>query len=975
MRGVGARWLLAAAITIIFIVFVGEARADDVADEADLQFMLGAEAYQRGDYKTALEHFHASNRLVPNKNVVFNLARTYEKLAKFPEAFRYFTQALEAETDKAARERIEAMLAQLRANVVVFEIVTDPPGATLYIDRRDLGARGESPLKLGLLPGRYTLIAELPGHYPAQTTLEGNQLGSSVKAALKLAPILGKVRVGGAAIGAAVSVDDAAAPPRCRVPCTLELAPGRHTLFVEQTGFRGVELAVDVAAQKTVKLRPKLERLTGTLLVSSDERGALIEIDEQAMGFTPTIVTLPVGEHRMRVSLEGFRPIVRQVTVTSGRRERIDLTLTQSEEVTAAARVTQSVEEAPSSVTIIPRQELVAFGYPTIAEALRGVPGVYLWDDRSYVTLGFRGLGRLGSYGNRLLVLYDGHPTNDNWIGSSYVGYDSRTDLGDVERIEVVRGPGSVLYGTNAFSGVLNVVTRQRNVPRGVEVGVSTAGAGVARGRVRADARIGRDFGIWTSIAGAHARGRDFFFPEFVTETPPEIAGNARGVDGFRAGTLAGRAFWRSVTAQWFLHSYSKQLPTGVYETLLADPRTRQTDTRGFVEARLEPRLNRELQLLSRVYLNHYRFRGLYPRAPGSGGLEVDTFRGSWAGFEQRVVLTPAPPLRLTLGGEGQLHFEVEQRAQDEAGVFLDDSRPFEVGAAYLLADGELSPAVRVSGGARLDAYSTFGRSLNPRAALILRPYERGNTKLLFGKAFRAPSVYELYYNDGGITQRASPELSPESIYSVEVEHSHRFSPTVIGSAAVYSNYVTNLITTRGGGDSADPLYYSNSAFPLLTMGAELGLRREWRQGWMVAANIGYQRSRYLKSESADDLFTLREPQELRRVENSPEQSASFKGAIPLFSRAATLASRLTLEGLRYDAFEREGEADQRTTDPALLWDVIFSAREQRYGLAYSFGVYNAFDWRYSTPVSREFRQRSIEQNGRTLLLSLELSL
>src|SRR3970282_2179093 len=125
---------------------------------------------------------------------------------------------------------------------------------------------------------------------------------------------------------------------------------------------------------------------------------------------------------------------------------------------------------------------------------------------------------------------------------------------------------------------------------------------------------------------------------------------------------------------------------------------------------------------------------------------------------------------------------------------------------------------------------------------------------------------------------------------------------------------------------------------------------------------------------SAEDLFELRESPELRRVENSPAQSASLKGAVPLFSRAATLARRLSFEGLRYDAFEREGEAEQRTTDPALLWDVVFSAREQRYGLAYSVGVYNAFDWRYATPVSREFRQRSIEQNGRTLLLSLELS-
>ena len=189
-----ARWLMAAAMALTVCLFVHRAFADDVADEADLRFSLGAEAYQRGDYRTALEHFHVSNRLVPNRNVVFNIGRCYEQLGKFPEAFRYYTQALEGEPDKAARERIEAMLTRLRANVALFEVSSDPPGATLYIDRRDLGARGESPRSLGLSPGRYKMIAELSGYYPAETTVENKQLGSSVEVSLKLEPILGRVR-------------------------------------------------------------------------------------------------------------------------------------------------------------------------------------------------------------------------------------------------------------------------------------------------------------------------------------------------------------------------------------------------------------------------------------------------------------------------------------------------------------------------------------------------------------------------------------------------------------------------------------------------------------------------------------------------------------------------------------------------------------------------------------------------------------
>ena len=79
------------------------AQADDVADEADTQFNLGAEEYQAGNFERALSHFLSSNRLARNKNVLFNIARCYEQLRRFPEAHRYYTRALEAENDAPRR--------------------------------------------------------------------------------------------------------------------------------------------------------------------------------------------------------------------------------------------------------------------------------------------------------------------------------------------------------------------------------------------------------------------------------------------------------------------------------------------------------------------------------------------------------------------------------------------------------------------------------------------------------------------------------------------------------------------------------------------------------------------------------------------------------------------------------------------------------------------------------------------------------
>ncbi len=962
----------ALAFTLLCALAV-DARADDSADEADLKFNLGAEAYQRRDYRTALEHFLASNRLVPNQNVVYNIARCYEQLKQYPEAFRYYSQALAAEQESAARERIQKALDQIRRFVAVLEIETQPPGATIYVDRRDLGPRGESPRALGLSPGQYTVIAELPGYYPAEQRAPATAAGQTRRIMLALEPILGKVSIGPGVSGASVRIDDPKGNVACVAPCTLDLSPGRHVLHFERTGYRDGETLVDVVARRSLSVNPRQEALTGSLVVSTDEPGAVIEVDGRRLGFTPAVLSLPVGVHQVRLLLGGFRAVERSVVIASGTETRLEIALTQTEEVTAASRVTESVEDAPSSVSIVPYKELHVMRYPTIAEALRGTPGVYLWDDRSYVTLGFRGLGRLGSYGNRVLVLVDGHPLNDNWIGSSYVGYDARVGLEDVERIEVVRGPGSVLYGTNAFSGVVNVVTRREEQP-GTQTSITAVGDGVARAHVRSNARLGEKSGMWASIGVARGEGRDFFFPEYVADTPPEVAGNARGADGFQAGTLEGRLWSDWASAGWYIEVHNKRIPSGIYDTILADPSAEQRDARYSLELKAEPRFTDELSGMTRLHLNHYRFRGGYPRAEADGGLEIDTFRGSWAGLEQRLEWRASDAFRLTVGGEGQLHFQVEQQASDNAGFFLDESRPFEIGAAYALVDGQVSPALRLSAGARLDVYSTFGSSVNPRAALIVKPYARGNLKVMGGKAFRAPSVYELYYNDAGFTQIVSDKLQPESIYSFEIEHTHRFSPTVTGSAALFTNYIKGLILEAGEGDEANPIYYVNSKAPIATVGGELGLRRDWRQGWMLGVSYAYQHSRFLRSGSLSDLVSLEKSPDYRKVANSPEHLASIKGAVPIIGRAVTLGSRLTFEAGRYDRNELATDEPQQKTDAFAVWDVVFSGEEARWGLSWAAGVYNAFDWRYSLPVSSEFRQDSIQQSGRTLLLSAELS-
>ena len=969
------RSALLLSLAVLAAGYPSSARADDVADEADHLFTLGAEAYQQKDYKTALQDFLASNRLVKNRNVMFNIARTYEHLGAPSDAYRYYQRALDGETDNGVKQRIHDAMGRLGPSVALLKIETDPPGATIYLGRKDLGDRGTSPQTIALVPGAYNVIAELAGYEDAITPKPVDvRIGTERAVTLKLTRIVGSLKVIGA-VGASVRLDAEDSPQLCVAPCETPAPPGQHVLILTKSGFRTTRQNINVKANSLNEVRPDIEAETGSLVVNADERDAVIEIDGKTKGFTPSVLQVPVGRHELRVTLRGFRAVTRVVEVKANQQTQVDLQLVSADAVEAASRAVEPIEDAPASVSLITSPELRAMHYPTVAEAMRGVRGVYVSDDTGYKTIGFRGFGRPGDYGNRALVLVDGMPTNDNWVWSSYVGYDLRTDLDDVERIEVVRGPGSVLYGTGAFSGAINLITHTRDTPEGKEVGVSTANDGVARARARLTHHFSEDAGITMSIAGAKAAGRDLYIREYAADGPPSVAGNARGLDGFYGATFSGRAWWKWLSAQWSFNTHDKQLPSAQFDAVFGDARARQSDTRTFLELKADPKITENLTSISRAYVNGYLFRSKVPRFPDNGGVERDTFDGAWAGGEQRFVWTPVAPLRITAGGEAQYHFIVHQTGTTETdGTFLDQKNPFSLVAGYLLADVTPSPRIKISAGARLDKYSFTDASVNPRIAFIGKPYEGGNVKVMFGKAFRAPSAYELYNIAGG-GQKQNAALKPEDLYSAEVEYSHRFSPTVIATGAVYANWIRDLIALRDLPDATPdaPSYsYQNTPVPVGTFGGELEVRREWREGWMLGATYSYQKSRYLASKSLGDFVSFEKAQDLKQVPNSPNHLASLKGGVPILSRSLMLMNRVTFEGPRYDRNDSNapGSLPQTATSSAFLWDVVLSGTEARWGLSYSLGLYNLTDTRWRVPVSSEFRPNTLVQSGRTVLAS-----
>jgi iron complex outermembrane receptor protein len=167
----------------------------------------------------------------------------------------------------------------------------------------------------------------------------------------------------------------------------------------------------------------------------------------------------------------------------------LDLTLDQLAEtpipkVEAASKWAQPVTQVPSSVSIVTAEQIKLYGYRTLADVLQSTAGFHVSYDRNYSYLGTRGFNR-GDYNGRVLLLVDGHRVNNPVTDAAFIGTEFLLDVDLIERVEIVRGAGAVLYGNNAFFGVINVITRQgRDQPGyGAELAGEAASFDTYKGR------------------------------------------------------------------------------------------------------------------------------------------------------------------------------------------------------------------------------------------------------------------------------------------------------------------------------------------------------------------------------------------------------------------------------------------------------------------------------------------------------------
>jgi iron complex outermembrane receptor protein len=278
--------------------------------------------------------------------------------------------------------------------------------------------------------------------------------------------------------------------------------------------------------------------------------------------------------------------------------------------VYAASRYEQKSSEAPSWVSIVTSDEIRKYGYRTFDDILKSVPGFYVSSDRNYSYVGVRGFGRPGDYNTRVLLLVDGHRINDTVYDMAAIGTDFIVDVDLIDRVEIIRGPSSSLYGSNAFLGVINVVTRRGKNVGGVEASADAGSFETYRGRLTYGKTHGSGLDLIASGTLYSSRGDDLFFPEF--NDPATNSGVAAGRDGDRFGNAFASLSWKDLTLQAAYLDRKKDIPTASFDTVFNNPRNRTEDKRYYADLKFEGKAGEKTDLMARIFYDWYWYEGHY---------------------------------------------------------------------------------------------------------------------------------------------------------------------------------------------------------------------------------------------------------------------------------------------------------------------------------------------------------------------------
>jgi iron complex outermembrane receptor protein len=578
-----------------------------------------------------------------------------------------------------------------------------------------------------------------------------------------------------------------------------------------------------------------------------------------------------------------------------------------------------------------------------LGQALASVPGVYLTNDRVYEQVGVRGLSIPNDFNVRVLLLLNGQPINDKYYGNflTELGPDM---LDAVERIEVVKGPASALFGSNAVFATVNIVTR-KGADMGGHATVSAEGGSGPYGR-----------GVFT-YGNAFKNGLDVFVTGHYESNRGQHhidfgrVGEAHGADDSTLSDAYASAKYKDFSFQAFYGDRDKEMPTDQYGILLGNEYNETHDKWLTSELKWQKEIDTDKQLMMRAYYENsvYNANYVYDATENPDQTTIyERTRDRWVGYEAQFNWEPVKAHRLTLGANYEYHWpKLSGHYKNQYGVVSEvypgTRDDFPYAALYVQNEYRIIKPLTLTAGVRYDTYPDFDVDrLSPRAALVWSATDETTVKLIYGQSFRAPSVYERTYPEGSATGSAS-DLESETFDTYEMVLEQQFPDNLFGRISVFHNEAKKLVAAVE--ESATETVFEN-VFDATTTGVEAELTKRFKNGVRSFVNGTFQNS-----------FSGNQ-----RLVNSPAWIANFGLVVPIIGDKLAFSVRQNYTSERQARTAGDRSDDAFTTDLALTSDGLLP------NWSFSFKVENLLDADTSVPASESGNLTVISQRGRVFV-------
>lgn len=509
----------------------------------------------------------------------------------------------------------------------------------------------------------------------------------------------------------------------------------------------------------------------------------------------------------------------------------------KEEEVVTASRHKQTLSEAPANIKVITREQLKMMGARRLSDVLMFLPGVQILKHKSGGEMVWI-RGTFGVYNDKTLLLIDGHPFKELEYGQHPI--DEQISLADVERIELIKGPGSSVYGSNAFTGVINVITV---APKGEPLArVSGGGGSFNTTAASAVVRTQKDaLGVVASGNYYRTDGAPKDFDEAGTFSGTQEAKNA-----LQARV---RATWKELTVGGSFQDYSRTY----FMRQDTRPELMNNHT-SLLDLDWQHSFADLVDVSFSSYYNVYDYTRDNKRYNANGSLNrIQTagektqaggasLQGEWKLPANNSLLTAAD-YEANWGFDLRRYQWLTTVANPVATIVRDSDPPNPWLARYGLAlEDTWAPLEQLhfTAGYRMDSDTRYQPQHNFRAAVNYLPTEQASLKLLWGTAYRIPSIRESYiYEVGGAPDSGNADLNPERIETAEADLELKPLGWLRLAVAGYRNVMVGVISPIPG--VAIGTYQNLGNLTTYGIEPELTLAGPW--GTQLDANYTHQNS------------------------------------------------------------------------------------------------------------------------------------